>query len=233
MIAKHMAQFADSMAQINFGGIGIAERMLTENAVDAADGSSRVNASAVGNNLNVSTQQASQAAHVVFGSSVGITSQAVNAESRGFTIFSSGSDDYLGGSVSGIGDVNGDGLADLLVGARDRDTLFGATAVNTGRAYIIYGKTSFTAVNVDSTLTADIGRIIAADSSTMRGVGDKVVGAGDVNGDGYDEVAIGADQHSAGQLNEGRVAVYRGSNTGITSDRFRFQPPAGAAVLNP
>lgn len=35
------------------GGIGIAERMLTENAVDAADGSSRVNASAAGNNLNV------------------------------------------------------------------------------------------------------------------------------------------------------------------------------------
>ena len=73
--------------------------------------------------------------------------------------------------------------------------------------------------------------------------GFSVAGAGDVNGDGYDDVIVGASSYDAGQDDEGRVFVYHGSEFGLLStfawdregnaqDRFLGQAVAGAGDVN-
>ena len=63
----------------------------------------------------------------------------------GFAINGISNDDQLGTSVSSAGDVNGDGLDDLIVGAFGVDSAAGA---DTGAAYVIFGKTDTTAINL-------------------------------------------------------------------------------------
>src|SRR5262249_22249764 len=83
--------------------------------------------------------------------------------------------DGFGSAVSGAGDVDGDGVPDLIVGAPNA---FGAVA-NAGRATVFSGRTS--AVLYD----------FLGDAAGDR-FGWSVSGAGDVNGDGYDDVIVGA-----------------------------------------
>ncbi|MBK6877798.1 MAG: FG-GAP repeat protein [Ignavibacteria bacterium] len=78
--------------------------------------------------------------------------------------------DYFGISVSGAGDVNGDGFTDVIVGSED----FSFNS-NNGRAYIYYGGTGMNN-------TADV--IMNGDSANYY-FGCSVSSAGDVNGDGY------------------------------------------------
>jgi hypothetical protein len=110
----------------------------------------------------------------------------------------------FGASVSTAGDVNGDGYSDVIIGA----PLY-SNGQNEEGVILIYHGSDTGFVDVPDRL------IEGATADAHFGV--SVAGIGDANGDGYDEVAIGADLHSAGQLNEGRVAVYRGSPTGITT----------------
>ena len=102
----------------------------------------------------------------------------------------------LGGSVSDAGDVNGDGYADVIVGEAFND----AAGTDAGRAYVYYGGAQSDDV-ADMTLTG------AAAGDTF---GYSVSGAGDVNGDGYDDVIVGAPGNDAGGANAGRAYVYYG-----------------------
>ena len=101
-------------------------------------------------------------------------------------IFRGGSFDYAGTSVAFAGDVNGDGFADIIIGAP-------GTSGGTGTAYVVFGGQGVFAgriVTLDD-MDADDGLILtgaASDSDT----GHAVAGAGDVNGDGYDDMLIGA-----------------------------------------
>ena len=100
-------------------------------------------------------------------------------------------DDHSGRSVSNAGDVNGDGLDDLLIGASGVDV----TGSDRGESYLIYGQSTGTALTGSLNLS-DVGGSIAgakfngiADSD---GSGISVSSAGDVNGDGLDDLLIGA-----------------------------------------
>ena len=104
--------------------------------------------------------------------------------------------DGFGISVAGAGDVNGDGFADVIVGAFRNDASF----PDAGRAYVYYGGTAPDAV-ADLTLTG------AAGSDFF---GYSVAGAGDVNGDGYADLIVGAYSASFGVLDNGRAYVYYG-----------------------
>jgi hypothetical protein len=94
-------------------------------------------------------------------------------------------DDQFGWSVSGAGDMNGDGYADVIVGARLHcvdTTLCPGAAYARGRAYIFSGGPAMDA-------TADL--VLNGDAANDW-FGNTVAGVGDLNGDGFSDVAVGA-----------------------------------------
>jgi len=110
----------------------------------------------------------------------------------------------FGFSVATAGDVNGDGYSDVIVGADAYDN--GQT--DEGRAYLYLGSASGLAVPPAWTAESDL-----ADAR----FGYSVASAGDVNGDGYSDVVVGAIFFSNGQLGEGRAFVYLGSASGLAT----------------
>ncbi len=110
--------------------------------------------------------------------------------------------DYSGYSVSCAGDVNGDGFDDFLIGAWENDE----GGVASGQTYLILGGTSGWAMDTDlSTADASFWGEDALDCS-----GRAVSGAGDVNGDGYDDFLIGAQDNGAGGLSAGQTYLILG-----------------------
>jgi hypothetical protein len=106
--------------------------------------------------------------------------------------------DWLGTSVSGAGDANNDGYADLIVGAPGND----GGASNAGRAYVYSGQTG----GLLWTFTGQAGN---------DWFGTSVSGAGDVNNDSYDDVIVGANGNDAGGGGAGRAYVYSGQTGGL------------------
>ncbi len=104
--------------------------------------------------------------------------------------------DFFGSSVSSAGDVNGDGYADVIVGAH----LNSAAGTYAGRAYVYYGGPGPDAIP-DLTLTG-------AAAWDLFGI--SVSSGGDVNGDGYADVIVGAPQNDAGGTDAGRAYLYYG-----------------------
>jgi len=128
--------------------------------------------------------------YVVFGKAngAGVDLSAVSSGTGGFAIIGIDENDYSGRSVSGAGDVNGDGLADLIVGAIGADP-GGVSAA--GENYVVFGKASGTAVELSSVASGTGGFVInGIDESDNCGV--SVSGAGDVNGDGLADLIVGA-----------------------------------------
>lgn len=128
----------------------------------------------------------SGSAYVVFGQASTSSIDFANLGSRGFRIDGAVAGDRAGIAVAGGGDVNGDGFADVLVGASGAD-FNGRT--DSGSVYVVYGKASTTAVDLGS-LGSQGYRI---DGRFANGyAGTSVAGAGDVNGDGRADAVVGA-----------------------------------------
>jgi len=104
--------------------------------------------------------------------------------------FTGTTNDALGASVSGAGDVDNDGYADVIVGAPTAATF-------DGRAYVYSGQTGATL----HTFTGE---------AEWEYFGWSVSGAGDVNDDGYDDLIVGAYENDAGGTEAGRAYVYCG-----------------------
>ena len=85
----------------------------------------------------------SGASFVVFGSAAGVTFELADLTAgaadpaTGFVINGVSAGDYSGYSVSGAGDVNGDGLDDLIVGSPESDP----NGVLSGASFVVFGKT--------------------------------------------------------------------------------------------
>ncbi|MBU0674245.1 MAG: FG-GAP repeat protein [Proteobacteria bacterium] len=111
--------------------------------------------------------------------------------------------DAFGYSVASAGDVNGDGYSDVIIGAL-WDT---NTQDMEGRAFLYLG--SATGLAASPSWTAESNQVIAH-------FGNAVAGAGDVNGDGFDDVIVGSSYYDNGQSNEGRAFLYLGSASGLS-----------------
>jgi hypothetical protein len=121
------------------------------------------------------------------------------APAQGFIIQGDAANDRAGSSVSNAGDVNGDGIDDLIIGAR-----------YSGAAYVVYGRADSTRGTVDLTnLSATRGFEIQGGNSSFR-VGSSVSSAGDVNGDGVDDLIVGAPAGYYGGYRAGEAYVIYG-----------------------
>lgn len=136
-------------------------------------------------------------AFVYFGGASGLSASAV------WTAESNQTAAEFGGSVASAGDVNGDGYADVIVGA-ERFTL---SNPGEGRVTVYHG--SATGLPPVSSWSAHGGQ-------TDANFGNSVASAGDVNGDGFADVVVGAFAFDNGEANEGRAVVYRGSASGLS-----------------
>jgi hypothetical protein len=158
-------------------------------------------------------------AYVYLGSASGLASAPVA------TLGGPGGGDHFGGSVAGAGDANGDGYADIVVGAR-------SVSSDTGNAYVFLGGPSGLATLAATTLIGPDG--------PGSSFGGSVASAGDANGDGYADVVVGAYATSS---RAGRAHVFPGAASGtgtvaattllgaVADDSFGFSVASAADVL--
>jgi hypothetical protein len=118
--------------------------------------------------------------------------------------------DESGYSVAGVGDVNGDGFDDILIGARYNDD--GGT--DAGQTYLIYGKSS--GWSMDTNLSTADASFLGENPNDNAGI--SVAGAGDVNDDGYNDMLIGAHHDDSGGSDAGQTYLILGRRTGWSMD---------------
>lgn len=155
-----------------------------------------------------------------FGSAVGgrqvLDLRSLSA-SDGFTIQGDEAFDRAGGSVSNAGDVNGDGIDDLIVGARYGDD----GGDDAGEAYVIFGRTTGFGTAVGGRQVIDLSSLAASDGFIIQGdvagdtVGRSVSTAGDINNDGIDDLIVGAPGGDDGGDRAGEAYVIFGRSSGF------------------
>ncbi len=130
-------------------------------------------------------------------------SDADQGEQFTFQLVGGAAGDYFGFSLDSAGDLNGDGFADLIVGAINANP---GGRSNAGESYVVFGKSGGFAAAIDlSAFDGETGfRLNGVAASDFSGI--SVASGGDLDGDGFDDLVVGA--YSAGPNGSGEGATY-------------------------
>ncbi len=144
-----------------------------------------------------------------------------------YSILGANSGDVLGTSVAVNGDVNGDGVKDIALGAFCDDGPSNSR-FNCGAAYIVYGSRNYNKnydlATADGNPPAGVVAIYGAQISARAGVW---IDQGDIDGDGFADIVIGADQiNSDGRQHLGGAYIVFGT-ANLPSVIDLAAPPAG------
>lgn len=211
--ANNNGQNDNGAAVVNFGGVGTDQRFLADTYVGGSglgfsiigagdqdfaglsvallpdmngDGLAEVLVGAEGENLPSGFDTGR--AYVVFGKANDAPVDLSALGAAGFAIDGEAGNDFAGYIVASAGDVNGDGLADLLVAAPGND----AGGNNAGRAYVVFGKSNNATVDLGAVAAGGGGGFAITGEAAGFGEDLFVSSAGDINGDGLADVLIGA-----------------------------------------
>lgn len=106
--------------------------------------------------------------------------------------------DHFSEDIARAGDIDRDGVGDLIVGAWGSD----GGGTDSGRAYVLSG--------VDGALLFTFTGLMPGDN-----MGDSVAGGGDINNDGYNDLIVGAPTSDVGASNTGSVTVFSGRDGSV------------------
>ncbi|CAB5496285.1 hypothetical protein AZO1586I_5, partial [Bathymodiolus thermophilus thioautotrophic gill symbiont] len=174
--------------------------------------------------------------YVVFGkansSAINLSAIAdANNPEGGFVINGEMAGDTSGASVSSAGDVNGDGLDDLIVSSYQADP---SGKLSAGKSYVVFGKANSSAINLSTIADASnpTGGFVINGEAAYDFSGWSVSSAGDVNGDGLDDLIVGARQR--GSYPGKSYVVFGKANSGAInlSAIADASNPTGGFVIN-
>ncbi len=136
---------------------------------------------------------------------------------NGFHIDGANAYDRAGFVIDGAGDINGDGVDDIVVGSFFADT----SNIDAGRAWVVFGTTEFGQGTAGDPLASgrfDLASVNGDDGfvidgvATLDGTGFSVSRAGNINGDAFDDLLIGSYLADGGGSNRGEAYVVFGTD---------------------
>lgn len=169
--------------------------------------------------------------YVVFGKQDSTTVNLADVANGngGFAINGQNANDFSGYAVSAAGDVNGDGLADVLIGSPGAFPGGPPSSTSTGNSYVVFGKTDGSPVDLSAVAAGNGGFVIHGETANdWSGV--SVSAAGDVNGDGLADVIVASLAHSA--FNERSYVVFGKTDTTAVDLHAIAQGQGGGFIIN-
>ena len=166
--------------------------------------------------------------YVIFGRDTDINPFAASLElsaldgSNGFVLNGIDMSDKSGISVSSAGDINGDGFDDILIGARSADP----NGNSSGETYIVFGRDTVSnpfAANFELSALDGTNGFVLNGVNSNEDSGTSVSSAGDINGDGFDDIIIGARHGSSNGSYAGESYIVFGRDTGTNPFAASFE----------